>query len=172
MYLLFLKSARRGYLGGFLPRVALGGAIGYRGAVALVRWLQGNGRGWGFGLRTIVVLGGRWGSDRIWGVEQNSQPWAVLKHGYILHRLIVRNKTCAPFSVVPSCLVVNVRAETPNPKSSPSDPCSSTSDEWTECLLACTRDLILNSQDKHLLWHTVRLPNTAYPPNGTRHILD
>lgn len=58
MYLLFPKSARRGYLGGFLPRVASGGAIGCRGAVALVRWLQRDGRGWGFGLRTIVVLGG------------------------------------------------------------------------------------------------------------------
>lgn len=43
--------------------------------------------------------------------------------------------------ILPSCLAVNVRAETPNPMSSLVDPISSAFQEWRECLLEWTVDL-------------------------------
>lgn len=45
------------------------------------------------------------------------------------------------FCVLPSCWVVNVRAETPSPMSSLVDPISSAFQEWRECLLDWTADL-------------------------------
>lgn len=51
------------------------------------------------------------------------------------------------FSVLPSCLAANVCADAPNPRSSLSDPCSSASDEWKECLLECRGDLINDTSD-------------------------
>lgn len=45
------------------------------------------------------------------------------------------------FPILPSCLAVNVRAETPNPMSSLVDPISSAFQEWRECLLEWTVDL-------------------------------
>lgn len=65
-------------------------------------------------------------------------------HSYIKKK---KSKTCAMFSVLPSCLAANVCADAPNPRSSLSDPCSSASDEWKECLLECRGDLINDTSD-------------------------
>lgn len=72
-------------------------------------------------------------------------------HGYI----VTKSKTRGIFGVLPSCLAANVRADAPNPRSSLSDPSSSASDEWKECLPERTGDLIndtSDSQEKALLW--------------------
>lgn len=45
------------YLSSFLPRMLLAGAISCRGAITLLRWLQGSGCAWGFSPWTIVVVG-------------------------------------------------------------------------------------------------------------------
>lgn len=76
------------------------------------------------------------------------------------YAVINKGKTCAMFSVLPSCWTANVRADAPNPRRSLSDPCSSASNEWKECLLECTGDLlndISDSQEKHLLWYLLYL---------------
>lgn len=87
-------SASQNYLSGALPRVALAGTVAYWGAIALVRCLQSDGCGWGFGLGAIVGLGGTWGSDSIWGVEQNNQLWTVLKYGYIEQSYYLKLTLC------------------------------------------------------------------------------
>lgn len=93
--LLFLMSARlsfsqavhllsAAYLSSFLPRLLLAGATSCRGAITLLRWLQGRGCAWGFSLWTIKVVGRTWGSDCIWGVEHNSQSCLVAPESYAL----------------------------------------------------------------------------------------
>lgn len=47
----------------------------------------------------------------------------------------------AAFGILPACLVVNVRAETPSPMSSLFDSISSAFQEWRECLLEWRVDL-------------------------------
>lgn len=77
------------------------------------------------------------------------------------------------FGVLPSCLAANVRADAPNPRSSLSDPCSSAADEWKECLLECSGELIndiSDSQEKHLLWDSVHLSYICSLPDCKLHL--
>lgn len=97
-------------------------------------------------------------ASEVW--NRTASPASSLQSHTQCYSVTNKSKTCAMFSVLPSCLAAKVRAEAPNPRSSLSDPWSSASDEWKECLLECTGDLlndISDSQKKHLHWYSGHL---------------